>query len=96
MNQNEIYICISSVIRQKGESQDTCFKKTKHSKFSEKQTCAYQEVRNVRFCALLHYYWRFLDIAKFADFLWKNADVSRTQGVCYVIHIFVGSPLGKV
>ena len=24
----------------------------------------------------------FLDITKFADFQWKNADVSRTQGVC--------------
>ena len=31
----------------------------------------------------------FLDIAKFADFRWKNADVSRTQGVCQVIHIFL-------
>ena len=30
----------------------------------------------------------FLDIAKFADFWWKNADVSRTQGVHHVIHIF--------
>ena len=48
----------SSVIRQKGESQNGCFKKTKHFKFSEKRTfltpistctCAYQEVRNVRF-----------------------------------------------
>ena len=29
----------------------------------------------------------FLDIAKFADFRWKNTDVSRTQGVCHVIHI---------
>ena len=29
---------ISSVIRQKGESQNACFKKTKHVKFSEKQT----------------------------------------------------------
>ena len=29
---------ISSVIRQKGESQNGCFKKTKHAKFSEKQT----------------------------------------------------------
>ena len=28
----------SSVIRQKGESQNRCFKKTKHTKFSEKQT----------------------------------------------------------
>ena len=29
----------------------------------------------------------FLDITKFADFWWKNADVSRTQGVCQVIYI---------
>ena len=28
----------SSVIRQKGESQNECFKKTKHAKFSEKRT----------------------------------------------------------
>ena len=48
-----------SLIRQKGESQNGCFKKTKHTKFSEKwnisyplirtHTCAYQGVRNVRF-----------------------------------------------
>ena len=30
----------------------------------------------------------FLDIAKYADFRWKNADVSRTEVVCNVIHIF--------
>ena len=29
---------ISSVISQKGESQNGCFKKTKNGKFSEKQT----------------------------------------------------------
>ena len=29
---------ISSVIRQKGESQNGCFKKAKHPKISEKQT----------------------------------------------------------
>ena len=28
----------SSVIRQRGESQNGCFKKTKHTKFSEKRT----------------------------------------------------------
>ena len=28
----------SSVIRQKGESQNGCYKKTKHAKFSEKRT----------------------------------------------------------
>ena len=38
----------------------------------------------------------FLDIAKFADFQWKNADVRRTQEVCHVTHIFFGSSLGKV
>ena len=38
----------------------------------------------------------FLDITKFSDFQWKNAAVSRTQGVCQVIHIFFGSSLGKV
>ena len=31
----------------------------------------------------------FLDIAKLADFPWKSTDVSRTQGVCHVIHIFL-------
>ena len=38
----------------------------------------------------------FLDIAKFADFWGKNGDVSRNQGVCHVIYIFLGSSLGKV
>ena len=38
----------------------------------------------------------FLDIIKFADLLLKNADVSRTHGVCHVIHIFFGSYLGNV
>ena len=32
----------------------------------------------------------FLNIAKFADFQQKNPDVSRTQGVCHLIHIFFG------
>ena len=38
----------------------------------------------------------FSDIAKFADFQWKSADVSITQGMCHMIHIFLGSFLGKV
>ena len=32
---------------------------------------------------------KFLDIAKFADFRLKTADVGRSQGVCHVIHIFL-------
>ena len=38
----------------------------------------------------------FLDITKFGDFRSKNADVSRSQGVCHVINIFFGSSSGKV
>ena len=38
----------------------------------------------------------FLNIAIFADFQWLNADISWTQEVCHVIHIFVGSSLSKV
>ena len=38
----------------------------------------------------------FLDIAIFVDFRWKNGYLSRTQGVCHVIHVFFGSSLGKV
>ena len=45
---------MSSVIRQKGESQNEGSRNAKHAKFSEKQTfrvrtCTYQGVRNVRF-----------------------------------------------
>ena len=38
----------------------------------------------------------FLDIAKFEDFQRKNADVSRTQGLCHVIHKFFGSSLDQI
>ena len=38
----------------------------------------------------------FSDIAKFADFQWKNADVSKTQEVRQVIHNFFRPSLGKV
>ena len=53
---------ILSVIRQKAESQNGCFKKTKYAQFSEKQTilnpwyvrtCAYQGVRNAPFLETL-------------------------------------------
>ena len=43
-----VQISITSVIRQKGESQNGCFKKTKHAKFSEKQiflTAWYEHIR---------------------------------------------------
>ena len=38
----------------------------------------------------------FPDIEKLADFRWKNADISRTEGLCHVIHIVFGSFLGKI
>ena len=37
----------------------------------------------------------FLDTVKFADFQSKNADDSKTQGVCHVIHVFFKSSLGN-
>ena len=56
---------IASVVRQKGESQNGCFKKTKHAKFSERtnisypliraRMCAYQGPKNVRFSEHLAY-----------------------------------------
>ena len=36
------------------------------------------------------------DILKIVDFQWKNADINRTQEVCYKIYVFLGSSLGKV
>ena len=36
------------------------------------------------------------DVAKFADFQWKSAAVSKTEGVDHMIHNFFGSSLGKV
>ena len=38
----------------------------------------------------------FPDISKFANFPLKNADVSRTQGVCHVIYMLSGSSSGEV
>ena len=38
----------------------------------------------------------FPDVTNVADFRGKSADVSRTQGVCHAIYIFLGSSLGKV
>ena len=38
----------------------------------------------------------FFDTTKVSDFRCKNADVSTTQKVCHVIHMFFVSSLGKV
>ena len=60
--ESEIRAILSSVIRQKGELQNECFKKTKHAKFSEKQTFLtpwYAHVREnlARFVFLKHPFW---------------------------------------
>ena len=38
----------------------------------------------------------FLNIRKVVSFQLKNADVSRTQGVCHVIYTFFRSSLDKL
>ena len=35
-------------------------------------------------------------LVKSTDFQWKHFDISRTQGLCHVIHIVFASSLGKV
>ena len=35
-------------------------------------------------------------VTMFIKAILKGSDISRTQGVCHVIHIFFGSSLGKV
>ena len=84
-----LYTLISSVIRQKGESQNGCFKKTKHAKFFKKtpnisyplirtRTCAYQGVRNVHFSENLPYYRRFQIFRLKLVFIKANGIVSRS------------------
>ena len=46
---NGFHICISPVIKQKGESQSECSKKTKHTKFSEKRKFLTPWYAHVRF-----------------------------------------------
>ena len=41
-------------------------------------------------------YQKLVNITKITDFWCKTLDVSRTQGVCQLIHIFFGSSLGQV
>ena len=38
----------------------------------------------------------FIDIAKVADFRWKNDDISRIRRVCHVIYMFSLSSLSEV
>ena len=52
--------------------------------------------RKKKLCIKIHCVSVFLDIAKFPDFQWKNADAGRTQAVCHLINIYFGSSFGKV
>ena len=56
-----------------------------------------QKVKRIRnYVSKCSLYLYLFNIVKFADFWLKNADVSRTHGVCHVIHITFGSSLGNV
>ena len=52
------------VIRQKGQSQNGCFKKTKHVKFSEKRTFLTPWYTHI----LLPYYWQIINFVCLAKF----------------------------
>ena len=62
-----------------------------------KQSLKTQEkLKELEICIKIESISVFLVIAKFVDLRWNNADVSRTQGVGHMTHIFFGSSLGKV
>ena len=58
----------------------------------------------IMFC--IHLYFIFIEekmvqihksaVVLVIDFRWKNADVSRTYGLCHKIYLFLGSSLVKV
>ena len=51
---------------------------------------------NLKLCIKMQSTSVFLDIAKLANFWWKNADVSRTQEKCHEIHVLFEYSLGSV
>ena len=70
-----------SVIRQKDESETKCYMKTKHAKFSEKQTfitpirthaCEYQGVTNVLFLENLASFGNGIEIIEITETLLQN------------------------
>ena len=54
-----------------------------------------KKLKNQKLCMKMQFVSVFLDIEKFTDFLLKNTDGSKTQGVHHVIQICFGSSLGK-
>ena len=44
--------------------------------------------KNYKLCIKMQSVSAFLDMKEVANFWWKNADVSKTQGVCRVIYTF--------
>ena len=50
-----------------------------------------KNVKTIRNYLLKWNVYLYFDITKVADFCYKNADVSRTQGVCHMIYMFFGS-----
>ena len=47
-----------------------------------------KKIKELKLCIKMQFISVLLDIAKLADFRRKNADVSRTQDVCPIIHNF--------
>ena len=48
-----------------------------------------------RKCIKMQFLSVFQDIAKIANFWWKNADASSTQVVCHMIYLFSGFALAN-
>ena len=101
----------SSVIRQKGESQNGCFKKTKHVKFFEKTNISYplictstyvfQGVRNVRFfdvtCFVFekHLFWDSPFCLITDEFQKNDTDLDRVQNILVGVMVLLLLTLNK-
>ena len=56
LGKSDLYHYILSVIRQKGEAQNGCFKKTKRVRFSEKRNLSYPLIRTHTWFAAFRYH----------------------------------------
>ena len=55
-----------------------------------------KELKNQKLCIKVESVSAYLDVTEITNFWRKNADLSRTKGVCRMIYMFFGSSLGKI
>ena len=89
--QTTLVLPYSSVIKPKGESQNGCFKKKKHTKFSKKRTfltawyahvhekCSYSELFWSGFSRIWTKYGEVLRVSLYSVRMWENTDHNNSK-----------------